>query len=260
MRTLDKSSLIGLTTSIIGSEVEFLGEVASTNSVAKERAQDKCKEGLIVVASSQNRGRGRLDRSFISPEGGLYLSVVLRPEPSQTPVSLLPLLAGLAVSKSISTTVLKETSLKWPNDVLMEGKKVCGVLVESSFKGDKLDHVVIGIGINVNSSTDQLPEDIRERATTIKDITGNKVDMEILLRDLISFLDILYGRFKRGEMESILDQWSERSSTIGKQVRVNTGKETLEGKALGLDQSGALMISVEGSLQRVDIGDVEHIL
>jgi BirA family biotin operon repressor/biotin-[acetyl-CoA-carboxylase] ligase len=255
----DGAFLSTLSPSIVGRHVEFLGEVGSTNTIARERASKGCTEGLIIVASSQTGGKGRLSRSFISPEGGLYLSVVLRPKVSPSQASILPLMAGLAVSKAISTTVLKETSLKWPNDVLIGDKKVCGILMESSVKGHKLEYVIIGIGINVNSTIDQFPEDIRERTGTLKQIVGKLVDIEDLLRNLICFLDMQYSIFLDDQIETILDKWSERSSTIGRLISVHTGQGVFKGKALGLDQSGALLLSVDGSLQRIDMGDVEHL-
>jgi BirA family transcriptional regulator, biotin operon repressor / biotin---[acetyl-CoA-carboxylase] ligase len=259
MTGLDERSLSGISTSLIGRDVEFFSEVTSTNILAKERAEDGCKEGLVIISSKQTGGKGRSNRTFVSPDGGLYLSVVLRPDQELSNMSILPLLAGLAVSKAISTTVLRESSLKWPNDVLMGGKKVCGILVESGVKGDKLEYVVIGIGINVNITMDQFPAELQEKASTLKEIIGDDVDLVELLRDLIYFLEILYGRFIEGEIDHILEKWSERSSTLGKQVRIQTSGGSMEGKALGVDQTGALMLKIDGSLHRIDVGDVEHL-
>jgi BirA family biotin operon repressor/biotin-[acetyl-CoA-carboxylase] ligase len=256
---LDENSLQGIDTSIIGLDVEFLGEVASTNILASERAKKGCREGLVLVASSQTSGKGRLDREFHSPEGGLYLSIVLRPSILPSQAGIIPLMAGLAVSKAISTTVMRETSLKWPNDVLMDGKKVCGILNQAAIKGDTVEYLVVGIGINVNSTLEQLPSEIRGSAGTLKELASEEIDMKDLFRNLICFLDMLYLQFLSGDISTILDGWSERSSTIGKQVKVRSGSNIIEGKALGLDQSGAILLSTEKSLQRVDVGDVEHL-
>lgn len=255
----NENLLAGISPSLIGRDVEFFSEVTSTNVLAKEMAQKGCREGLVIIASNQTEGRGRMDRDFSSPEGGLYLSVVLRPHLPPSNVSILPLLIGLAVSKAISTTVFTETSLKWPNDVLIQNKKVCGILVESGVKGEKLEYVIVGIGINANSTMDQLPAELRETVTTLKEIKGKNIDIGDLIRHLICFLDMIYSQFLDGEIDILLDKWSERSSTIGNQVRVYTGGISIEGKALGVDRSGALMVSVDGSFQRVDIGDVEHL-
>lgn len=251
--------LHGISPSIIGRDLEQMGAVDSTNTIARERAEKGCREGLVLVAASQTGGKGRMGREFHSPEGGLYLSIVLRPDVSPSQAGIIPLLAGLAVSKAISTTVLKETSLKWPNDVLMDGKKVCGILNEAVVKKERLEYMVVGIGINVNSTLDQLPDEIRETAGTLKDQTGETVDISDLFRNLICFLDMLYLQYISGDVATILDSWSERSSTIGKQVRIHTGSEIIEGKALGLDQSGALLLGSGNSLQRIDAGDIEHL-
>jgi BirA family biotin operon repressor/biotin-[acetyl-CoA-carboxylase] ligase len=256
---LDGNSLHGIETSIIGRDVEFLGEVTSTNILARERAEKGCREGLVLVASSQTSGKGRLDREFHSPEGGLYLSIVLKPKilPSQS--GIIPLMAGLAVSKAISTTVMRETSLKWPNDVMMDGKKICGILNQAAVKGEGVEYLIIGIGINVNSTLEQLPDKIQGSAGTLKELTSKEIDMKDLFRNLICFLDMLYLQFLSGDISTILDSWSERSSTVGKHVKVRSGSNIIEGKALGLDQSGALLLGTENSLQRVEVGDVEHL-
>ncbi|MGA1793574.1 MAG: biotin--[acetyl-CoA-carboxylase] ligase [Thermoplasmatota archaeon] len=256
---ITEESLRGTSTSIIGREIEILDEVTSTNDIARERAEKGCPEGLIVLARSQTSGKGRAGRSFVSPPGGLYLSVVLRPGISSSQVSTLPLMAGLAVSKSISASLMLPSRLKWPNDVLVNDRKVCGILAESSTKGDRLDHVIIGIGINVNSTLKDLPSELSGSAGTLTDTKGSIVDIEELLRDLVCFLEMLYKRFIEGDIGGILDEWTERSETVGREVKVSTPDGTLKGKALGVDQSGALLVSVEGSLRRISYGDVEHI-
>ena len=256
---ISEKSLRGTTTSVIGTEIEIFPKVVSTNDVARERAEGGCREGLMIISRSQGSGRGRSGRSFASPEGGLYLSVVLKPDIPPKDVSIIPLLAGLAVSKSISSTLMVPTSLKWPNDVMVDGRKVCGILVESSVKGDRLDYLIVGIGINVNFSISDLPGELEDTAVTLKDHTGNDIDTEELLRNLVCFLEMLYNRFRLGETASILDDWSEGSETLGRNVRVKTTTGVLEGKALGLDQTGALLLSSDGTLQRIDLGDVENL-
>jgi len=256
---ITEDSLRGTSTSVIGREIEVLDEAASTNLLARERAENGCREGLIVLARSQTSGKGRAGRSFISPPGGLYMSVVLRPKIPPAEISSLPLMAGLAVSKSISSSLMVPSQLKWPNDVLVNGKKVCGILVESSVKGEKLEYAIIGIGINVNSSLKDLPPEISDTAGTLMDATGTVVDIEDLLRDLVCFMEMLYKRFVEGDIAGILDDWTERSETIGREVVVTDLVGKIKGKALGVDQSGALLLSVDGSLRRIEMGDVDHL-
>jgi len=256
---ITEESLRGTSTSIIGSEIEILDIAASTNDIARERAENGCREGLIVLAGSQTSGKGRAGRSFVSPPGGLYMSVVLRPKVPPGQASALPLMAGLAVSKSISSSLMVPSRLKWPNDVLIDGRKVCGILVESSIKGEKLEYAIIGIGVNANMTLKDLPPELSDIAGTLMDTSGAIVDIEELLRDLVCFLEILYKRFLEGDIAGILDDWTERSETIGREVKVNALDGWIEGKALGVDQSGALLLSVEGSLRRIDMGDVVHL-
>ncbi|MBN1389635.1 MAG: biotin--[acetyl-CoA-carboxylase] ligase [Candidatus Thermoplasmatota archaeon] len=256
---ISEGCLRGVGTGIIGRHLEIIDNVTSTNDIARERAKAGCREGLIIVARSQSDGKGRMGRNFHSPEGGLYLSIVLRPDAPPYLASTLPLLAGLAVSKSISTTLMLKTSLKWPNDVLIDGRKVSGILAESSIKGDRLEYVIIGIGINVNFPMTDLPQELWECAWTLRDASGSMVDMEELLRNLVCFLENLYNRFMEGDVGPILEEWSDRSETLGRLVRVRTPSSELEGTALGLDQTGALLISIDGLLHRIDSGDVEHL-
>ncbi|MBN1538956.1 MAG: biotin--[acetyl-CoA-carboxylase] ligase [Candidatus Thermoplasmatota archaeon] len=257
---ISERSLRGAAVSIIGRDIEIIESVVSTNDIARQRAEKGCREGLIVLARTQTGGRGRMGRRFHSPEGGLYMSLVLRPSLPPQEISLLPLLAGLAVSKSISATILLPTTLKWPNDVLLDGRKVSGILVESSIKGDDLEYAVIGVGINANFSSAELPDELRSSAGTLMDATGSVVDLEELFHNLASFFEMLYDRFRNGDAVSLLEEWTERSETIGRDVRVRTGSGDITGTALGLDQTGALLLSVDGVLQRIDTGDVHHLV
>jgi BirA family biotin operon repressor/biotin-[acetyl-CoA-carboxylase] ligase len=259
MSGLDSTVLEDLGTIIVGTSCEYHDVLVSTNDLVKERADTGAREGLVVVSGSQTKGRGRQNRSFSSPPGGLYLSILLRPDIGPDAVSALPLIMGLAVSKAISTSAGIESELKWPNDVNIKGKKVCGILVESSVKGDRVEHVIIGIGINANTTPSDLPNGIRGTATTIRTEAGREISLVDLLRDLVCFLDMHYTKFISGGTEDLLDQWSERSTTLGKEVRIVSSGVTFSGKALGIDQTGALMIETQGELRRVDFGDCQHL-
>lgn len=256
---LDSRCLDGITCRRIGKVVNFHGEVSSTNKVAREMAEGGCIDGMVIVAESQSSGRGRLDRSWVSPAGGLYLSVVLRPDVPVGKTLPLPLIFSLSVSKVISVSALVESSVKWPNDVLISGKKVCGILVESSVKGEELEYIIVGIGINVNNDLSDLDEETRTRSTTLKQEKGETIDTRELLRDLLYLLDLHYDRFLEGGTLSMLDEWSERSSTIGKKVRVVGVRGELEGKALGVDQNGSLMLNTGSRISAVSEGDCYHL-
>jgi len=245
----------GLTTRTIGRIIHFHDVVTSTNELAREMAEGGAREGTVIIANSQSEGKGRNERRFHSPRGGIYLSIVLRPSLGPDEISVLPLVMGLAVSKAIQCTTFTEARLKWPNDVLIDGKKVSGIMTRSSVKGRNVEHVIVGIGINVNTSLDDLPEDIRQSSTSLRDVSGTDIDPNQFARDLLYFLDLVYSQFIDGQKEDLLDQWSSRSDTIGEEVRVLTSGGDVFGRALGLDQTGALVVRTDSGLERISSGD-----
>lgn len=245
----------GLTTRIVGNVIHFHDEVTSTNDLARELAEGGAKEGTVVIANSQTGGKGRLDRTFSSPKGGIYLSVIFRPDESIEELSALPLVMGLSVSKAVQCTVFKEVKLKWPNDVLLDNRKISGILLTSSMKGRTVEYVIVGIGVNLNTEMSDLPEEISEIAGSLSGSCGKMLDPNEFTRDLIYFIDLNYMKFIDGDRELLLDQWSARSETIGSDVVVRTEKGEISGKALGVDQFGALILQTEEGMQRVDSGD-----
>jgi BirA family biotin operon repressor/biotin-[acetyl-CoA-carboxylase] ligase len=244
---------------IMANKVHAFDSLPSTNTKAMELAKEGAPEGTVVVAGEQTMGRGRHGRTWTSHRGGLYLSIVLRPNIDKGAVTVLPLMAGLAVSKAISTSCGLISTLKWPNDVMIGERKVCGIIAESSFSGDDLDHVVLGIGINVNNDLGALDEDVRERSTSLSTELGSEADLSIVYRDLMYILDMQYGRLLESGSQAILDDWTSRSSTIGRDVQVETAQGTVEGRAMGVDGSGALILKHGSRLTRVDNGDVIHL-
>jgi BirA family biotin operon repressor/biotin-[acetyl-CoA-carboxylase] ligase len=249
----------GLTTRTIGKVINFHESVTSTNDIAIDLAQGGAKEGTVVIANSQSRGQGRAGREFSSPNGGLYLSIILKPPLEPDEISSLPLVIGLSVSKAIQCTIFKEAKVKWPNDILVEDRKVAGILMSSKTGGRKVDHVVVGIGINLNTQMEDLPSELRDTAGSLKKISGKHIDPNEFTRDLLYLLDLNYSRFLEGQKEELLDQWSERAPMLGKEISVSTSKGILSGKALGIDQSGALILQTKKGMERIDSGDC-HIL
>ena len=257
---MNLSCLDGMTCRRIGKVVNFHRSVPSTNDLAKEMADGGCADGTVVFAEEQTGGKGRAGRRWTSSEGGIYLSVVLKGEMDLKTVNSLPLIFGLAVSKTISTSAMIESGLKWPNDVLIGEKKVCGVLMEASVKAEEVEYVVVGIGLNVNNSLKDLDEETRERSTTLSDEIGEKLDRRELLRNLLYFLDLHYDRYLEGGVQRLLEEWSGRSKTIGKQVSVeDSSGDVVKGKALGVDQTGALMVRSGKKITRILSGDCVHL-
>ena len=222
-------------------------------SVARELAIQGAPEGTIVVADEQTAGRGRLDRRWISPPGAtLALSVILHPTPVQFP--RLSMVGALAVVQAIEETTSLRPTLKWPNDVLINGKKVSGLLVEGSYTGHHLDFALLGIGVNVTLDVTQYPE-IAQTATSLALETGQPVSRETLLLSLLSALENYYLASAQGDQ--VPQAWEQRLETLGRRVIVTTGTQAEEGIAEGVDEGGHLLLRrSNGSLLWLAAGDV----
>ncbi len=234
----------------IGHRIEHLEEADSTNDIAKKLAKDGAGEGTVVIADVQKKGRGRLERSWSSPSGGVWLSVILRPDVESERISLLPLIAGNAVANTLNRLYDIDAHVRWPNDVLIGEKKVSGVLPELD-SDEKF--VVVGIGINANIDVEDLPEEVRDIATTLKEELKREVSLKELLGGLFSELDDMYDRFNQRIVEI-------NCSTTGKQVKIVTKEEELIGTAKEIDETGALLLQLEdGSTKRIISGDCTHL-
>ncbi len=234
--------------------------LGSTNSEALEQAKRGADEGLCIIARRQTAGRGRHGRVWDSPpDSGLYFSLVLRPAIDPKCFSLLTLMAAVAVCDTLKRSYHFEPDIKWANDILAGGKKICGILAEAADTDLGLA-VVLGIGINLSS--DNFPPEIANIATSIEAETGNKVELEILLpaltANLSKFYEILQGE---NGMENIRDEWAARSSyNRGKDVRVVLPGETIVGTTCGLGENGALRVKQpDGEIRVVQAGDVENL-
>jgi BirA family biotin operon repressor/biotin-[acetyl-CoA-carboxylase] ligase len=183
-----------LKTDFIGQEIHYFPTVTSTNDVAKELATKGAREGTVVIAETQSRGRGRLGRKWVSPKGGLWFSIILRPEMNPKDALKLTLMASAVVAKVIKDMFKLKTEIKHPNDVVINGKKVCGILTEIRTKGDMLDFVVIGIGINANINLDSFPKYLRKSLTSLKEELKEDVDRERFLHTLLEELEEWYKR------------------------------------------------------------------
>jgi BirA family biotin operon repressor/biotin-[acetyl-CoA-carboxylase] ligase len=242
----------GLQTRFIGQKIIYYSRLTSTMETAWREARRGAKEGTVVIAGVQTRGRGRLKRTWFSPEGNIALSLVLRPEVNNLPYLIM--IASLAVACIIESVTGLETQIKWPNDILIRGKKVAGILIENEIKGDETARAVIGIGINVALRHDEISE-IATLATGLEEELGRKVSREDIIRDLLAEFERLY--LKLPGAEPIFRTWRDRLITLGQKVKVTWSNETIEGIAESVDESGALMIRLaDGALCRVVAGDV----
>lgn len=242
----------GLETRCIGQKIIHFSRLNSTMEAARQEAKRKAAEGTVVVAEEQTAGRGRAKRTWLSPGGSISLSVILYPDISQLPYLIM--IASLAAARSIEAVAGLGTQLKWPNDVLIRGKKVCGILIESELKGSSVAWAVIGIGINVNVKVRDMPE-IAATATSLSDELGEELLRVEIIRCLLVELERLYVEL--GDGTRVYQEWRKRLITLGRRVQVTSGEETLEGIAEDVSRDGSLLLRHgNGSISHVVAGDV----
>ncbi len=248
----------GLKTSMMGKNIHYFKETESTNILAREMA-GSVDEGTVVIAESQTGGRGRLGRKWISPEGGIWLSVVLKPRMQPQYAPRITLLAGVAVAKTIRSYGLP-AKIKWPNDVLINGKKVCGILTEIGAELDSIQYVVVGIGIDANVDIEAFPQDIRDSSTSLQNELGCNIDRVEFVQRLLCEIESQYLLFQKEGFSSILGEWRNMSATIGEWVKITNQTRTIYGEAIGVDSEGALILETgEGKLEKIVAGNCEHL-
>jgi BirA family biotin operon repressor/biotin-[acetyl-CoA-carboxylase] ligase len=234
--------------------IHYFPQIGSTMDAARELAKKGAKEGTIVVAEAQTRGRGRLSREWLSPEGGIYFTIILRPRMSPSYAPRINLMAGIAVATTIRKLFGLKAQLKWPNDVLIEGKKVCGILAEMDAETDVVNFVNVGIGINANNSVTRF----EKTATSLKHALGREISRK-------GFLSALLVEIERRQpllmKANLLREWKRLSATLNKEVRVMSLGEEVMGQAIDIDATGALILKgKDGSLRTVLVGDCMHLM
>ncbi|MEM3579759.1 MAG: biotin--[acetyl-CoA-carboxylase] ligase [Candidatus Bathyarchaeia archaeon] len=248
----------GLKTRLIGKYIFFAHEVGSTNDWAKELAELGAPEGTVAVAETQTSGRGRPGRKWLSPKGGLWFSIILKPKLKPPETIKLVFLAGLAVAETLRELFGLKVETKWPNDVLVNGRKVCGILSEMKTIGEKVDYTIIGVGVNANIDVEkEFPRELSETATSIQKALGRKISLEELFKALLEKMDNLYQIFLKEGFTPILKEWKSFAYFLGCRVEVCGDGERFEGIASDVDRDGALVLKLEnGSVKRVFVGDL----
>ena len=246
------------TDSIIGRNIIVIDSTTSTNDEMDCKARDAAPEGLVIFAETQTGGRGRMGRKWSSPiKKGLWLSVLLRPPLVADECTQITIAAAVALVISIKKINGVEPEIKWPNDILVNGKKISGILTEMSSEPDHVKYVIVGIGVNVNQSSDDIPEDIKTIATSLKMVSGKTVDRSQLATDILHELDNCYKKVVAGRFSEIGETWSGYCSTLGKRISIKTGSRTITGCAEALDETGALLVRTEhGRIERILGGDI----
>ncbi len=243
-----------LQTKVIGRKIIRYDSVESTNSIAKEMVRKGAEEGAVVLAKVQTKGRGRKDRRWHSPEGGLWFSVTIYPELQPDQAMLVTMTASIAITEGISSCCDIKAYIKWPNDVLIDNQKVAGVLTELHADKEKLHHMVVGVGVNANN---RLPAELRERATTLQRKKGSEVDKEQLFSEILRSMDRWYGILIDGRYDEIRAHWLERSSIIGKNVRIHEHGSKRTATVNGIDDKGRLLVDINGEQKVILTGDIE---
>lgn len=250
----------GLSTNYIGKEIYYFPELKSTNIIAKEKALHRAEgidEGTLIIAERQSAGKGRLGREWFSPAGGIWLSIILYPQLSPSYISRITLMTAVAVVKAIKVCTRIESQIKWPNDILIDEKKVCGILTEMSAELDMINWVVVGIGINVNIDIRDFPKDIQENTISLKEISGKEISRVKLVQTFLQEFEKYYESLKRREFSSILKEWKLYSHTLGKKIRVDIGEKIITGEVIDINESGALILKKEdGELVEIISGTI----
>lgn len=246
-----------LKTRLIGKTIHSYRLVKSTNDLVSQMAESGAPEGLIVTAEQQSQGRGRLGRNWFSPEGsGIYLSILLRPriKPEQAPG--LSIMTAVALAETLEQYAPGEIAIKWPNDILISGKKISGILTELSAEKNRINHVVVGIGINVNQKAADFPPDIRKTATSLRVATKHVVNRADLLKAFLGNFEEEYLAYQKYGLKKAQKRMRKYSVMLGKTVRLLSGDNIIEGVATDIDSSGALVLLHAGKRMLVSAGEV----
>ena len=245
-------------TKVVGRDIQVFEQTTSTNDVAEKLARDGVKEGAVVYAESQTKGRGRLGRKWMSPpRKGLWFSVLLRPAMRPQETTQLTVASATALRRAIHAVTGLSAEIKWPNDLLLGGKKVVGILTEMSAEVDRVRHLILGIGVDVNQEAAEFPAELRKLATSLRIEAGEEICRAELATEILRELDHDYARICAGNFAAVADEWEAACATIGRNVTVHVGDRTFSGRAESLDDDGALLVRTEhGHLERITGGDV----
>jgi BirA family biotin operon repressor/biotin-[acetyl-CoA-carboxylase] ligase len=260
MTTIDTSVIQkGLGTVLLKPQIIVLEAVDSTNSYARGLLARESSQDIVVIAESQRAGRGRFNRYWHSPVGGLYMSLAMKPRVRDSSIALLGLLAGCAAATAIHQMTTLDVGLKWPNDIMICERKVGGILSEAISVGNEIFSVILGIGINQNMHIEEIPAELREKATTIMTEFGVETSREELAYRIVNNIDArLAVLLSEPSAASVLDEWMKMNVTIGRKVQVNDGQRVIRGTAVGIMPTGSLRLKVGTRYIEIQAGDILH--
>lgn len=252
-----------LKTKIIGRQAYYFDTIDSTQNQALKMADDETNNGSIIVASKQTGGRGRSGRKWVSPKGGIWISIILLPKFDISITTLFPIASALALSIAIEKIFSINPELKWPNDLTIKGKKVAGMLVDVALESNKIEHLVLGVGINFNVNVKEIEKALKGTPNFygVASLTEQKSEIKPikLVQTFLVELERIYKLLETKQTKKIISEWTSRSSTIGKNVELNTPDAKIKGKAMRIDEDGALVVSENGKTNRIIAGDIIHL-
>ena len=246
-----------LNTTCIGKNIYVYNEVSSTNTVAKFLSENGIGNGSVVIAEKQTAGRGRSGKSWESPLGGVWLSIILTPNVDCSKIPLITLSTGVAVAKTFEGIGVENPEIKWPNDIMINGKKVSGILTESVTNFNSIKTVIIGVGIDANLSIEDFPKELQDKTTTLEKELERKVDENLLIKLFLEEIEKIVKLFNKERYEEILKEWRKRSYTIGKNVEVKKPfNKSYDAYAIGISKDGALIVEKnDGTIEKVISGE-----
>ena len=246
-----------LNTKYIGKELFVFNEVSSTNTLARFLSMNGIADGSVIISEKQTNARGRSGKSWESPLGGVWLSIVLNPHVDYAKLPLITLATGVAVAKTLEKVGVENPEIKWPNDIMINGKKVCGILTEAVTKLNTIENVIIGVGIDANLDVEDFPEELREGTTTLQNELGRKGSENLLIKTFLEEFEEISELFDHEGYEEILKEWRKRSYSIGKIVEVREPfNKNYDAYVLGVSREGALIVEkIDGTLEKVISGE-----
>ena len=246
-----------LNTEYIGKKLFVYNEVSSTNTVARFLSMNNAENGSVIISEKQTHARGRSGKSWEAPLGGVWLSIILQPNVDHSRLPLITLATGVAVAKTLEKIGVENPEIKWPNDIMINDKKVCGILTEAVTKFNTIESVIVGVGIDANLNIEEFPEELQSGTTTLKDELGKKGDENLLIRLFLEEFERTNEILNHGGYEEILKEWRKRSYTIGKIVEVREPfNKYYDGYVVGIGKEGALIVEkIDGTLEKVISGE-----
>jgi len=249
----------GLKTRFIGKKIYYYDTIDSTQNVALKIATNSKEDGTVVISQRQTKGRGRMGRKWISPHGGIWLSIILHPKFEISHTTIFPIASSIALATAIEKTIGIQPELKWPNDVTINGKKVAGMLVDTSIESNEIEYMVLGVGINFKVNPAKIEKSIKNSGHFygVTTLTGKKeANPKLLIQSFLYELEKVIDLLDEGRTKKIINIWSKKSSNIGKVVTVKTSNGKIRGKFSKLDKDGALLITKNNKTHRILVGDV----